>query len=184
MNELKRKELRKKRRRIGMIFQHYNLVSRLTVIENVLHGCLGYKTTLGGAAGLYREAEKEQAFDLIEKVDLSAFAYTRCDELSGGQKQRVGIARALMQNPALILCDEPIASLDPKSAKTIMDYLKRITNELSITCLVNLHQVETAIDYSDRIIGVNSGKIVFEGRPSELTKEKIETIYQSKKLLV
>ncbi|OTN91192.1 hypothetical protein A5809_000556 [Enterococcus faecium] len=89
-----------------------------------------------------------------------------------------------MQNPALILCDEPIASLDPKSAKTIMDYLKRITNELAITCLVNLHQVETAIDYSDRIIGVNSGKIVFEGRPYELTKEKIETIYQSKKLLV
>ncbi|EGP5493831.1 phosphonate ABC transporter ATP-binding protein [Enterococcus faecium] len=184
MNELKRKELRKKRRRIGMIFQHYNLVSRLTVIENVLHGCLGYKTTLSGAAGLYREEEKEQAFDLIEKVDLSAFAYTRCDELSGGQKQRVGIARALMQNPALILCDEPIASLDPKSAKTIMDYLKRITNELAITSLVNLHQVETAIDYSDRIIGVNSGKIVFEGRPYELTKEKIETIYQSKKLLV
>ncbi len=104
-----------------MIFQHYNLVNRLSVIENVLHGRLGYKSTFSGSLGLYTESEKEQAFILIDKLGLTEQAYKRCDELSGGQKQRVGIARALMQEPKLLLCDEPIASLDPNSSKVIMD---------------------------------------------------------------
>lgn len=120
----------------------------------------------------------------MEKVGLLEFAYTRCDELSGGQKQRVGIARALMQRPALILCDEPIASLDPKSSKVVMDYLRQVTKELDIACLVNLHQVEAAIDYSDRIIGVNNGQVVFSGSPDELTVIEINQIYQSAELLV
>ncbi|MBO1300768.1 MULTISPECIES: phosphonate ABC transporter ATP-binding protein [unclassified Enterococcus] len=184
MQHLKKKSLRLKRRRIGMIFQHYNLVSRLTAVENVLHGRLGYKSVVKGSIGVYNEAEKQEAFDLLEKVGLSEFAYTRCDELSGGQKQRVGIARALMQRPALILCDEPIASLDPKSSKVVMDYLQQVTKELAIACLVNLHQVEVAIDYSDRIIGVNSGNVVFSGKPEELTTTEINQIYQSDELLV
>ncbi|MDA9460880.1 phosphonate ABC transporter ATP-binding protein [Enterococcus mundtii] len=184
MQRLKKKPLRLKRRRIGMIFQHYNLVSRLTAVENVLHGRLGYKSAVKGSIGVYNEEEKQEAFDLLEKVGLSEFAYTRCDELSGGQKQRVGIARALMQRPALILCDEPIASLDPKSSKVVMDYLQQVTKELDIACLVNLHQVEVAIDYSDRIIGVNSGNVVFSGKPEELTTNQINQIYQSDELLV
>lgn len=179
-----KKQLKKNRCKIGMIFQHYNLVSRLTTIENVLHGRLGYKSSLSGSLGQYTEDEKKQAFRLLKRVGLDKFAYTRCDELSGGQKQRVGIARALMQEPELILCDEPIASLDPKSSKVVMDYLKRITTEMNITCLVNLHQVEVAINYSDRIIGVTDGRIVFDNLPEHLDSEQINEIYLSKELLV
>ncbi|WP_165004572.1 MULTISPECIES: phosphonate ABC transporter ATP-binding protein [unclassified Enterococcus] len=184
MTRLKAKELREQRRGIGMVFQHYNLVSRLTAIENVLHGCLGYKSWFNGVAGIYSKEEKERAFDLLDKVGLTEFAYSRCDELSGGQKQRVGIARALMQQPKLILCDEPIASLDPKSAKMILDYLKKINEEMNIACLVNLHQVNTAIDYSDRIIGINHGRVTFSGEAEELTEERIVQIYQSTELFV
>lgn len=184
MQRLSKQELRQKRRRIGMVFQHYNLVSRLTAVENVLHGRLGYKPVLSGAMGIYSEQEKQQAFDLLEMVGIAEFAYTRCDELSGGQKQRVGIARALMQDPALILCDEPIASLDPKASKVIMDYLRGVADNLKIACLVNLHQVDVAIEYSDRIIGINQGEVVFEGRPEDLTPEMINQIYQSSELLV
>jgi phosphonate transport system ATP-binding protein len=172
-----KREIKKVRTNMGMIFQHYNLVSRLTAVENVLHGRLGYKNVVAGSLGFYSEEEKEQAFDLLEKVGLAKFAYNRCDQLSGGQKQRVGIARALMQDPELILCDEPIASLDPKSSKDVMNYLKRISREMGIACIVNLHQVEVAIQYSDRIIGVNSGNIVYDGEPSGLTHEMIASIY-------
>lgn len=179
-----KKQLRKNRCKIGMIFQHYNLVSRLTAIENVLHGRLGYKSSLSGSLGQYTESEKKQAFSFLKRVGLDKFAYTRCDELSGGQKQRVGIARALMQEPELILCDEPIASLDPKSSKVVMDYLKKITTEMNITCIVNLHQVEVAISYSDRIIGVTDGRIVFDDLPEYLDSDTINDIYLSKELLV
>ncbi|MGL4849879.1 MAG: phosphonate ABC transporter ATP-binding protein, partial [Clostridium sp.] len=119
---LNKKELREHRTKIGMIFQHYNLVERLSVIENVLHGRLGYKSTLDGVLGRYTEEEKTKAFHLLEKLGLKDQAFKRCDKLSGGQKQRVGICRALIQDPKLILCDEPIASLDPSSSKIIMDY--------------------------------------------------------------
>ena len=144
VGSLKKKDLRKLRTDIGMVFQHYNLVPRLTVIENVLHGRFGYKTTLQGVLGRFSEEEKEQAFFLLQKLGIEEHAYKRCDQLSGGQQQRVGICRALIQDPKLILCDEPIASLDPNSSKVIMDHLKSITNDLGITCLVNLHQVEVA----------------------------------------
>ncbi len=179
VTRLKKQELRKVRTKTGMIFQHYNLVDRLSVVENVLHGRLGQKTVLSGMVGHYTEAEKERAFAILAELGLSEQAYKRCDELSGGQKQRVGIARAIMQEPKLILCDEPIASLDPKASKTIMDHLASINRKKKITCIVNLHQVDVAMKYSERIIGVAAGKIVFDGKPSELTKEAIHEIYQS-----
>jgi len=172
-------EIRQIRKKIGMIFQHYNLVDRLSVIENVLHGRLGHKLSITGAIGHYSEQEKESAFEILEKLGLTEHAYKRCDKLSGGQKQRVGIARAIMQTPRMILCDEPIASLDPNSSKIIMDHLQNINQTMKITCICNLHQVDVAMRYSKRIIGVTSGKIVFDGPPDQLTKPIIHKIYQS-----
>ena len=176
---LGKRDLRRVRTKTGMIFQHYNLVDRLSVIENVLHGRLGQKSAISGMLGSYSETEKEKAFSILNELGLAEQAYKRCDALSGGQKQRVGIARAIMQEPKLILCDEPIASLDPKASKTIMDHLSQINQKQKITCIVNLHQVEVAMKYSQRILGVTSGKIVFDGTPEELTKKKIHEIYQS-----
>ena len=176
---LGKRDLRRVRTKTGMIFQHYNLVDRLSVIENVLHGRLGQKSAISGMLGSYSETEKEKAFSILNELGLAEQAYNRCDALSGGQKQRVGIARAIMQEPKLILCDEPIASLDPKASKTIMDHLSQINQKQKITCIVNLHQVEVAMKYSQRILGVSSGKIVFDGTPEELTKKKIHEIYQS-----
>ncbi len=173
------KELRRVRTKTGMIFQHYNLVNRLSVMENVLHGRLGHKSTFSGALGLYTEREKEQAFFILERLGLTEQAYKRCDELSGGQKQRVGIARALMQEPKLILCDEPIASLDPNASKIIMDYLRDINKTMKITCLLNLHQVDVAIKYSERIIGLTAGRVTYDGPAQKLDKKTIYEIYQS-----
>ena len=177
--KLKKRELRQVRTKTGMIFQHYNLVNRLSVIENVLHGKLGQKSTVCGVIGAYSEQEKVRAFSILDELGLADQAYKRCDELSGGQKQRVGIARSIMQDPKLILCDEPIASLDPRASKVIMDHLQKINRERKITCIVNLHQVDVALKYSERIIGVSAGKIVFDGRPDELTDDKIHAIYGS-----
>ncbi|WP_156288941.1 phosphonate ABC transporter ATP-binding protein [Oceanobacillus salinisoli] len=177
VGEMRKKELRKLRTNIGMIFQHYNLVPRLTVIENVLHGRFGYKSTLQGVFARFTEEEKERAFFLLDKLGIAEHAYKRCDQLSGGQQQRVGICRALIQEPKLILCDEPIASLDPNSSKVIMDYLKQISTEMGITCLVNLHQVDVAKEYADRIIGLKKGEIVFDGPSKLLYEDQIENIY-------
>ncbi|MGE7765007.1 phosphonate ABC transporter ATP-binding protein [Peribacillus sp. NPDC096540] len=177
--ELNKRELKKVRRKIGMIFQHYNLVNRLSVIENTLHGRLGYKSTLAGILGLYSEDEKLQAANILQILGLEDQIYKRSDQLSGGQKQRVGIARALIQNPKLLLCDEPIASLDPNSSKVIMDHLRNICTSMGITVVVNLHQVDVALKYSDRIIGVNSGKIVFNGTSQNITSSDIHQIYGS-----
>jgi phosphonate transport system ATP-binding protein len=174
---MNRHDLRKLRRRIGMIFQHYNLVYRLSVFENVLHGRLGYKSSIEGILGIYTEKEKEKAVKVIGKLGLDDQIYKRCDTLSGGQKQRVGIARALVQEPKMILCDEPIASLDPRSAKIIMDHLRDISHSMDITLLVNLHQVDVAAKYADRIIGLNQGRVVFEGKPDDLSKKQVYKIY-------
>jgi len=175
----KKKEMRQVRKKTGMIFQHYNLVDRLSVIENVLHGRLGHKSAIGGAAGIYTEKEKQNAFEILAKLGLTEQAYKRCDQLSGGQKQRVGIARSIMQEPRLILCDEPIASLDPSSSKVIMDHLSDINQSMKITCILNLHQVDVALKYSKRIIGLTGGNIVYDGPPDQLSKAKIHEIYQS-----
>ncbi|WP_028611509.1 phosphonate ABC transporter ATP-binding protein [Paenibacillus harenae] len=177
--KLDKAQLKRVRRTIGMIFQHYNLVNRLSVIENVLHGRLGYKSTLAGMLGLYSEEEKQQAVKMLNILGLQEHTYRRADQLSGGQKQRVGIARALVQKPKMLLCDEPIASLDPNAAKTIMDYLKTISATMGITVLVNLHQVDVALRYSDRIIGVNKGKVVYDGSPKEMSSSMIHKIYGS-----
>ena len=162
-----------------MVFQHYNLVYRASSIENVLQGRLGYKSALAGLLGLYTEEEKRTAFEVLAEVGLADFAYTRTDQLSGGQKQRVGIARALVQDPLLILADEPIASLDPASSRNVMDHLRRVANERGIAVLVNLHQVDFAIEYSDRIVGLKKGEVVFNGSPFALDRATIENIYGS-----
>ena len=171
--------LRRLRTDIGMVFQNYNLVDRLSVFQNVLHGRLGHKSTLGGALGFYTETEKEEAFAILDKLGLVKHAYKRCDALSGGQKQRVGIARALMQKPRLILCDEPIASLDPSSSKVIMDHLLEINRTMGITCIVNLHQVDLAVQYADRIIGINDGMVVYDGSSKTLGEYQLDTIYRN-----
>ncbi|SDZ25732.1 phosphonate transport system ATP-binding protein [Evansella caseinilytica] len=176
---LNKRELRRLRTKIGMIFQHYNLVNRLSVMENVLHGRLGFKSTVAGALGIYTEAEKQQAVEILSILGLSEQMYKRCDQLSGGQKQRVGIGRALLQNPKMLLCDEPIASLDPNASKIIMDHLQNISSSMGITVLINLHQVEIALKYSDRIIGVSRGEVVYNGSPDKMTNEDIVRIYGS-----
>ncbi|MEC0266332.1 phosphonate ABC transporter ATP-binding protein [Paenibacillus anseongense] len=175
----KKHELKRLRTQMGMVFQHYNLVNRLTVVENVLHGRLGYKSTLEGVLGLYSKEEKKQAFDILSILGLEDQVYKRCDQLSGGQKQRVGIARALVQNPKMLLCDEPIASLDPNASKVIMDYLRTISTNMGITVIVNLHQVDVALKYSDRILGVNKGAIVYDGSPKQIKRDQLPLIYGS-----
>ena len=178
IENLKKTQIELVRREIGMIFQSYNLVERLTVIENVLHGRLGYKSIIAAILGIYSEEEKKEAFSFLERVNMTKYAYQKCSELSGGQKQRVGIARAIMQKPKLLLCDEPIASLDPKTAENIMDYLKTIVTELKITCIVNLHQVDIAKKYSDRIIALNKGEKIFDDKAEKLTEKMVEFIYK------
>lgn len=177
VSDKKGKELRKLRRKIGMVFQNYNLVERLSVLQNVLHGRLGAMRGFGGMIGKYSEEDKLKAVEILQELGLSDFIYNRASDLSGGQKQRVGIARAIMQEPLLLLCDEPIASLDPSSAKTIMDMLYTMTRNRNIACIVNLHQIDVAKKYSTRIIGLSKGVIVFDGAPEELTEKQIEKIY-------
>lgn len=126
---------------------------------------------------MYKEEDVEKAAQLLDMLGLSDRLYTRCSDLSGGQKQRVGIARALLQDPKVLLCDEPIASLDPQSSKIIMEHLHMIAKKMKIPCIVNLHQVDVALRYSDRIIGMHQGEIVFEGTPAELNDAVIEKIY-------
>ncbi|PZD97123.1 phosphonate ABC transporter ATP-binding protein [Paenibacillus sambharensis] len=173
-----KRQLRSIRARMGMIFQHYNLVYRSSVLENVLHGRLGYIGSLAGMLGRYPEADKEEAIALLQKVGLENEVYKRADELSGGQKQRVGVCRALAQKPSLILADEPIASLDPKSSKTVMDAIHTNCREQEIACLVNLHQVDYAKAYATRIVGIKAGRVVFDGPVEQLTSDITQYLYE------
>jgi phosphonate transport system ATP-binding protein len=177
ISRLGKSALRSVRTTIGMIFQHHNLVDRLTVIENVLHGRLGHKSTMAGVLGRYTQEEKRRARQILALLGLEPQMHERCDQLSGGQKQRVGIARALVQNPQMILCDEPIASLDPGTAKIIMDHLRRICAEWGITLVLSLHQVDVALRYSHRIVGVKRGAVRFNGPPDQLSPAQIAEIY-------
>ncbi len=170
------KQLRKK---TGMIFQNYNLVECLTVIENTLHGCLGSMPLYRSLFGLYSKTEKERAVSLLEDVGLSDYLYQRCADLSGGQKQRTGIARALMQEPDILLCDEPVSSLDPQTAQDLLSYIETIVRKKQLTCVMNLHHVEYAKRYSDRIIGLRNGAIVFDGAPDQLSDEALRRIFSS-----
>lgn len=173
----KGKKLRNIRRNIGMVFQHFNLVKRSPTYQNVLHGRLGYMSTLKGGFGRFSKQDTQDALSLLKRVGLEDQAFKRVDELSGGQQQRVGIARAIAQRPSLLLADEPIASLDPASATNVMDYLKRVCEEDGLTSIVNLHQVDFAKNFANRIIGIKAGKVVFDGAPEDLTPRAVDQIY-------
>ncbi|MCR6097853.1 phosphonate ABC transporter ATP-binding protein [Salipaludibacillus agaradhaerens] len=175
----KGRQLRHIRRRIGMVFQHFNLVKRSPAYLNVLHGRLGYVSTIKGGLGRFSEADTRGALEILRRVGLEDQAFKRADELSGGQQQRVGIARAIAQSPSLLLADEPIASLDPSSSENVMVYLKSVCQEDGLTSIVNLHQVDFAKQFADRIIGVKAGEIVFDGTPRELTDGITDYLYYS-----
>jgi phosphonate transport system ATP-binding protein len=172
-----RKELRELRSEIGMIFQSFNLVKRTTVLNNVLMGRLHSTSTLRSVFGLYRAADKELAFQALERVEIVEKAYVRASNLSGGQQQRVSIARALAQEPKVLLADEPVASLDPPTANVVMRDLQRINRELGITTIVNLHFLDLARRYGDRIIGMREGRVVFDGTGVQADETVFEDIY-------
>ena len=174
---LSKRELRKMRRRMGMIFQEYNLVDRLTVMENLLSGRLGYVNFWKAYRRKFPPDDVAAAFELLDRVGLEGYQDTRADELSGGQRQRVGIARALMQQPDLLLVDEPTASLDPKTSRQIMRIIVELAHERGTPALVNIHDVGLAQSFSDRIIGLRQGEIVFDGTTANLNADVLTEIY-------
>ena len=169
--------LRETRRRIGMIFQQFNLVRRASVIENVLAGRLGYVAPLPSLAGRFPHADRERALACLAQVGLGHLAHRRADTLSGGEQQRVAIARALAQAPDVILADEPTASLDPQLTGSIMDVLRRINEEHGITLVVSQHQLETALAYARRIVGMRRGRVIFDGAPGDVGPDVVQAIY-------
>lgn len=175
--QLRGRALRENRRLIGMVFQEYNLVERLTVMENLLSGRLGYIGAWAAWRRKFPQADIDYAFDLLETVGLAAFANQRADALSGGQRQRVGIARALMQRPRVLLADEPTSSLDPKTSFEIMALLKEQGRLNGIPVIVNIHDVELARRYADRIIGMSGGKVIYDGAPEGLSDDYLKQIY-------
>jgi phosphonate transport system ATP-binding protein len=170
-------ELRRARRKIGMIFQHFNLVDRSSVLTNVLSGRLGYTNPLASVLGRFPAADVRRAHASLQRVGIGDKANNRADELSGGQRQRVGIARALMQEPEMILADEPVASLDPALAHSIMRHLQEINREDGITILCSLHFLDLVQQYSTRAIALNGGRLVFDGRPNEIDDARFIEIY-------
>jgi phosphonate transport system ATP-binding protein len=174
---LQGRALRLARRRIGMVFQEYNLVERLSVIENVLTGRLGYVPVWRAFLRRFPAADVDRAFRLLDAVGLGEFATQRADQLSGGQRQRVGIARALMQEPDLVLADEPTSSLDPKTSVEIMELIARRAGERDIPVIVNIHNVELARRFADRIVGMSKGEVVFDGAPRALEDSHLLAIY-------
>jgi phosphonate transport system ATP-binding protein len=174
---LKGKDLRKQRARIGMIFQHFNLIPRQSVMTNVLSGTLGRNPV--GKSFLYNfsQHEKKEALEKIRIVGLSGKEQNRADQLSGGQQQRVAIARALMQNPAMLLADEPVASLDPATSHSVMKYLDKIIQGLGVTIVLNLHFLSLVRQYATRVIALKAGELVFEGQPTEIDEDWFRTIY-------
>jgi phosphonate transport system ATP-binding protein len=170
-------ELRRSRRRIGMIFQHFNLVDRSSVLTNVLSGRLGYLNPLASILGRFPKADLDRAFANLDRVGIRNKANNRADELSGGQRQRVGIARALMQEPEIMLADEPVASLDPSLAHSIMRYLQQINREDGITVLCSLHFLDLVQQYGTRAIALNEGELVFDGPPNQIDDVRFKEIY-------
>lgn len=177
ITELGGAELRQARRKIGMVFQEFNLVERLSVMENVLSGRLGYVSPLRAWLRKYPQEDVNRAFELLEAIGLLDFARQRADSLSGGQRQRVGIARAVMQEPHVLLADEPTSSLDPKTSVEIMELLVTLSEDRNIPLIINIHDVELAKRFTSRVIGLSKGGIVFDGPPSELTRENLKEIY-------
>jgi len=169
--------LRAVRRNIGMIFQEFNLIERLSVIDNVLTGRLGYTGTLRSLFRAYTKADIEQALRLLDRVGLGEHIDKRADRLSGGQRQRVGIARALIQNPKLLLVDEPTSSLDPKISREVMGLIREMAREFHVPVLCNIHDVDLACDFCTQVIGLQDGVKKFDGPPAQLDKRALQEIY-------
>ena len=172
------KSLRAFRRRIGMIFQSFNLITRTTVIKNVLKAFVPDMPWWRATFGIFTKDEKLKALDSLDKVGILDKAFVRADQLSGGQQQRVALARTLAQNPQIILADEPVASLDPVTAKQVMDDFKRINRDMNITVLINIHHVELALQYASRVVGIRAGEIVYDGTVENVTQQVLDSIYQ------
>jgi phosphonate transport system ATP-binding protein len=177
LTKLSRGELRLARRSIGMVFQEYNLVERLTVMENVLSGRLGYMSPFNAWLRRYPSEDIERAYSLLDTVGLAGFAQQRADALSGGQRQRVGISRAMMQQPKLLLADEPTSSLDPKTSVEIMGLMRDLSDRHGFPVIVNIHNVGLAKRFAQRIVGMAGGSVVFDGSPEAITDEHLATIY-------
>jgi phosphonate transport system ATP-binding protein len=177
MTRLRGRALREARRRIGMVFQSFNLVDRLTVMENVQSGRLGYISTWAAIMRRYPREDIRRAFELMERVGIAQYADKRADELSGGERQRVGVVRALMQQPEILLADEPTASLDPKTSEQIMGLLRDLARELHLPVLINIHNVHEARAYTDRIVGMRYGRIIFDDLPDKLDEAAMDRIY-------
>ncbi|SER35174.1 phosphonate transport system ATP-binding protein [Gracilibacillus ureilyticus] len=180
VGKLKGKEVRKFRRRIGMIFQSFNLITRTTVLNNVLVSFVPELSYIRKLTGFFSKEHKIKALTALDQVGILDKAYVRVDQLSGGQQQRVALARTLAQNPDIILADEPIASLDPVTSKQVMDDFQRINREMGISVIMNIHHVEVALEYAERIIGVREGQVVFDGKAAEVTAEILDYIYKGK----
>ena len=181
VTKLKGKSLRKFRRnKVGMIFQSFNLVTRTTVIKNVLTSIVPDIPFFRSLFGIYTKQEKLHALEALDKVGIVDKAFIRADQLSGGQQQRVALARTLAQNPEIILADEPVAALDPVTAQRVMEDFKRINKDMNISILLNIHHVELALEYADRILGIRDGEIVYDGPSSEVTPEVLDLIYKGK----
>jgi phosphonate transport system ATP-binding protein len=170
-------EIRLVRKKIGMIFQHFNLVPRYSVLKNVLMGRLGFMGSLKSLFGIFSDTDRAKALEYLKLVGIREKAALRADNLSGGQQQRVAIARALTQGPEILLADEPVASLDPATCHTVMDYLKKVNQELGITIICNLHFLSLVRQYATRVIALKGGEIVFEGSPKEISDEWFQKIY-------
>lgn len=177
VSKLNGQALRDYRRTIGMVFQGFNLVERTTAQKNVLNTFVPDLNFFQKLFGIYSKDMKRKALEALDSVDILDKAYSRTDALSGGQKQRVALARTIVQNPKIILADEPIASLDPVSSRQVMNYFKKLNRENGITVIVNIHDVETALEYSDRILGIKKGELAFDGKPSEVNVDVIRNIY-------
>lgn len=177
LENIKKKNLIKLREQIGVIFQGYNLVDRISVLDNVISGMLKDIPITRAIIKLYKKKELQKAKEYMDIVDMTKHSLKRCDELSGGQRQRVAIARALAAEPKIILADEPVSALDPKSAKKIMSILRKVNETYGVTVIANLHHLEYANEYCDRIIGVNNGSVVFDDKSEKLTDELVEKIY-------
>ena len=171
------RQLRIVRRDIGMIFQEFNLIDRMSVMDNVLSGRLGYTGNFRSLFKIFPRKEIEKALNLLDRVGLRDQVDKRADELSGGQRQRVGIARALIQGPKLLLLDEPTSSLDPKISREIMSLIKKMATELNVPCLCNIHDVQLAMEFCNKIIGIKDGVKMFDGTTESLNKEKLDEIY-------
>jgi phosphonate transport system ATP-binding protein len=178
--QLRGGQLRGFRRKIGMIFQSFNLVTRTRVINNVLMSKVPELSFLRALFGVYPKENKLEALEALDKVGILDKAFVRADQLSGGQQQRVALARTLAQNPQIILADEPVASLDPVTAKQVMGDFQRINKEMNITILLNIHHVDLALQYASRVVGIRSGEIVYDGPVSEVTEEILNEIYEGK----